>query len=316
MEGTKLYGLDLFTGIGGITLALQEWVKPIAYCEIESYCQSLLLQRMQEKNLPKAPIWDDIRTLSTKELPRIDIIYGGSPCQDISVAGHAVGLEGKRSGLVFEIFRLLDETKAPFIFLENVPNIRTKGAERICKELSERGYDCRWCMLSARDVGARHKRERWFLLGYSEHNGLVTSSKQGSPRQTICNDKEGKNETSESKGTDTSSLLAHTKINGCYGGSCDRRDFQEKIQGRKSTITGCSKESTHSSSEGLERQCKSKRIQPKYPYISDSGGWAVEPSICRVVNGLPHRVDRIKALGNSVVPLQVREAFKLLMGCE
>jgi len=86
---------------------------------------------MSEGNLPKAPIWDDIRTLQAKELPDIDIIYGGFPCQDISVAGLQKGLEGERSGLFFEILRILDETQAPFIFLENVPNIRTKGAERV-----------------------------------------------------------------------------------------------------------------------------------------------------------------------------------------
>ena len=89
LRGDMLNGLDLFSGIGGITLALQEWIRPIAYCEIDSYCQSILLQRMQEGNLPKAPIWDDIRTLSTKELPSIDIIYGGFPCQDISKIGRA-----------------------------------------------------------------------------------------------------------------------------------------------------------------------------------------------------------------------------------
>jgi DNA (cytosine-5)-methyltransferase 1 len=152
-----LYGLDLFSGIGGITLALQSWIRPIAYCEIEPYCQSVLLQRMQEGNLPKAPIWDDIRTLRSETFASVDLIYCGFPCQDISVAGLQKGLEGKRSGLIFEVFRLLDETKAPFLFLENVPNIRTKGAERICKELAERGYDCRWCNISAADVGALHK---------------------------------------------------------------------------------------------------------------------------------------------------------------
>jgi len=165
-----LNGLDLFSGIGGITIGLQEWIKPIAYCEIAPYCQSVLLQRMQEGDLPKAPIWDDIRTLSTKELPQIDIIYGGFPCQDISIAGKQKGLGGKRSGLFFEVLRLVDEETPSFIFLENVPNIRIKGAERVCKELAERGYDCRWCMLSDSDVGARHKRERWFLLANSETN--------------------------------------------------------------------------------------------------------------------------------------------------
>ena len=79
-----LRGLDLFSGIGGISLALKDWVRPIAYCEIDPYCQSILLQRMQEGNLPKAPIWDDIRTLTNEGIREavsvdVDIIYGGFP---------------------------------------------------------------------------------------------------------------------------------------------------------------------------------------------------------------------------------------------
>jgi len=235
-----MYGLGLFTGVGGITLALQEYVKPLAYCEIEPYCQSTLLQRMQEGNLPKAPIWDDVRTLPTDELPRIDIIYGGFPCQDISIAERQKGLEGERSGLFFEILRIIDETKAPFIFLENVPNIRTKGAERVCKELSERGYDCRWCMLSAADVGARHKRERWFLLAHS-------SSEE------------------------------RTRLPG-----------------------------------GTEEALSPIRGSGQYRTVNE---WQKAVSeIYRTTDGLPNRVDRIKALGNSVVPLQVKTAFEILTG--
>lgn len=273
-----MYGLDLFTGIAGITLALQKYVIPIMYCEIEPYCQSILLQRMQEGNLPKAPIWDDIRTLPTNQLPKIDIIYGGSPCQDISIAGRQRGLEGKQSSLFFEILRILDETKAPFIFLENVPNIRTKGAERVCKELSERGYDCRWCNISASDVGARHKRERWFLLGNTKYVGLDASKIKRSHGKTICNHEKREDKTREFKGTDTPLSLAYSKF--------------ERLQG----------------------QCKPKRTQTKYPYISNPCEWKTEPSVGRMVDGLQNRVDRIKALGNSVVPLQVKTAFEILMG--
>lgn len=165
-----LNGLDLFSGIGGLTLALAEWVRPIAYCENERYAQSVLLSRMAEGVLPLAPIWDDVTTFRAEDTDKaIDIIYGGFPCQDISSAGNGVGLEGKRSGLAFEIFRLAREIKPTFIFLENVPRIRTNGAERVGKELAALGYDCRWDTLSAFDVGAPHKRERWFCLAYSNH---------------------------------------------------------------------------------------------------------------------------------------------------
>jgi len=86
-----LNGLDLFSGIGGITLALSEWVRPIAYCEIDRYCQGVLLSRMRSGDISTAPIWDDVRTLKGEMLPKVDIIYGGFPCQDISTAGHGKG---------------------------------------------------------------------------------------------------------------------------------------------------------------------------------------------------------------------------------
>jgi hypothetical protein len=92
-----LNGLDLFSGIGGITLALSPWVTPVAYCENKSYAQRVLVSRMADGSLPKAPIWDDVRTLRGDMLPAVDIIYGGFPCQDISIAGRGKGLEGERA---------------------------------------------------------------------------------------------------------------------------------------------------------------------------------------------------------------------------
>lgn len=165
---SKLRGLDLFSGIGGITLALSPWVRPVAYCEIDRYASAVLLSQMQRGNLPTAPIWDDVRTLRSDMLPEIDIIYGGFPCQDISCAGRGAGLEGERSGLFFEIMRLVDEVRPSFIFLENVPAIVTRGLDRVIGEISGRGYDARWITLSAQDVGANHGRKRWWLLAYAE----------------------------------------------------------------------------------------------------------------------------------------------------
>jgi DNA (cytosine-5)-methyltransferase 1 len=164
-------GLDLFSGIGGLTLALSEWVSPITYCEKDRYAQAVLLSRQRDGSLPTAPIWDDIETLSAGFLPsEIDIIYGGFPCQDISSQGNGRGLEGERSGLVFEMLRLIREIRPTFVFMENVPTLRTSGAERVGQELAALGYDCRWDTLSAYDVGAPHKRERWFLLGYNSNS--------------------------------------------------------------------------------------------------------------------------------------------------
>lgn len=146
-------------------MALEPWVRPVAYCENDRYAQSVLLSRMLENSIPVAPIWDNVRTLSKSEiLAPVDIIYGGFPCQDISVAGTGKGLEGNRSGLFFEIVRLAQEIKPTFLFLENVPGIRTRGLREVIRALTDIGFDCRWSTLSAREVGAPHLRNRWFLL--------------------------------------------------------------------------------------------------------------------------------------------------------
>ena len=166
-----LNGLDLFSGIGGITLALNEWVSPVAYCENDRYAQSVLLSRMADGGLPKAPIWDDVRSLQASDLPPVDIITAGFPCQDISVAGARIGMGGERSGLFFEVMRLAEECIPSFIFLENVPGVR-KYLGHIARELAALRYDCRWGFISAYDVGAPQIRERWFCLAYANSETL------------------------------------------------------------------------------------------------------------------------------------------------
>jgi len=129
-----LNGLDLFSGIGGITLALDGYVRPLVYCESDRYCQAVLLSNQQQGLLPCAPVWDDVQTLQGDYFPDVDIIYAGFPCQDISVAGNGIGMErGRRSGLFFEIARLVRETNPKFVFLENVPAIRTRGLNAVAQ---------------------------------------------------------------------------------------------------------------------------------------------------------------------------------------
>lgn len=180
-----LNGLDLFSGIGGISIALHEWVRPIAYCEIDPYCQGILLNRISDGSLFNAPIWDDIETLSYdgRNWPGIDIIYGGFPCQDISIAGHGKGLEGKRSGLFYDLLRISNEIRPKFIFLENVPAITTRGGVKVVEEIAKMGYDCRWITITASSVGALHKRERWFLLCHANSKPSKQANTRTEPEQ-------------------------------------------------------------------------------------------------------------------------------------
>ncbi len=237
-----LNGLDLFSGIGGMSVALRQWIKPIAYCEIDPYCQGVLLSRISDGSLPNAPIWDNIETLSYdgRNWPGVDIIYGGFPCQDISIAGYGKGLEGEHSGLFFEIIRLAKEIKPKFLFIENVPAITNRGGLQVVNEIAEMGYDCRWCTISAKEIGAIHKRERWFLLANS-------NSKSG-PRLP----------SGEEKVQPLSKLHSEYK---------EYESFPEN----ESTLLGMD-------------------------------------------DGIPHKLDRTKCLGNAVVPDQAKKAFKILMG--
>jgi len=179
-------GLDLFSGIGGISLALEPWVRTVAYCENDRYAQAVLLSRMRDGRLPVAPIWDDVRTLKGNMLPEIDIIFGGFPCQDISVAGHGIGLGGSRSGLFWEIHRLVKELRPRFIFLENVPAIRTRGALEVARSLESIGYDQNWDIISALEVGAPFPGERWFLVAAANGEALRIKQRRrnGQSRKT------------------------------------------------------------------------------------------------------------------------------------
>jgi len=262
-----LNGLGLFSGIEGFTIALAPWVRPIAYCDIEKYTRSVLLDRMAARELPVAPIWDDVRTLRKEHIPvPVDIIYGGFPCQDISVAGNGIGLAGKRSGLFFEVVRLAREFRPSFIFLENVPALTVRGLETVLLEITALGYDCRWDIISAQEVGAPHKRERIWITAYSDSN-RIRAQQESEFRQSktkpelVCED-----------------------------------DILDPI------------------SEGLERWRLAETAWETFRFGRSTSEqqwpqWLPKPTIRGGIDGLPHRVDRIKALGNAVVPQACQKAF-------
>jgi DNA (cytosine-5)-methyltransferase 1 len=271
-----LNGLDLFSGIGGLSLALGEWVRPVAYCECDRYCQGVLLSRMRQGAISEAPIWDDVRSLKKEMLPEIQIIYGGFPCQDISVAGLGKGLEGERSGLFFEVVRLTREIRPRFVFLENVPAITTRGLTRITAEFSALRYDCRWGMLSAFDVGAPHLRQRWFMLAHA--SGISERDQSGwrsGPHRE--------------------------------GPTFPRYDSGERVVADTARKRGKQRRSGPSI-----RRRDDDTFRDGSPHLSE--WWKTEPDVGRVVDELPFRVDRLRALGNAVVPSQAREAFTRLMG--
>jgi DNA (cytosine-5)-methyltransferase 1 len=164
---TKYNLLDLFAGIGGISLGLErsEAFSTVAFCEIDEFCHRVL-----KKHWPEVPIYNDVRTITAKKLASdgitVDAICGGFPCQDVSEAGKKAGLAGGRSGLWFEYARLIGELRPKYVIVENVSELLIRGFDEVLGTLATLGYDAEWHCIQACDVGAPHIRDRVFIIAY------------------------------------------------------------------------------------------------------------------------------------------------------
>jgi DNA (cytosine-5)-methyltransferase 1 len=273
----KLRVLDLFSGIGGFSLGLERTggFETVAFCEIEPFPRRVLA-----KHWPGVPCYEDVRNLTADTLARdgiaVDVITGGFPCQDLSVAGKRAGLAGERSGLWSEIVRLVGELRPRYVIVENVANLLSGPSEqrggwfgRVLGDLAECGYNAEWRNIPACMVSAPHRRERVWIVAHPKkmhRNG--------------CDD-------------------YPCKCMGCWplsklgndGWSVFVADAAEVRQSgsREFIITGDCK----AKSEGETANVVSSGIRPI---------WSVEPAVGRVANGVPNRVDRLSGLGNAVVP--------------
>jgi DNA (cytosine-5)-methyltransferase 1 len=181
--------IELFAGVGQLGEGLRAWLaylgraaRPVAYVEREAYAASVLAARMQEGSLDAAPVWSDVTTFNAHQWAgAVDCVVAGFPCQDLSLAGRRAGLDGKRSGLFFEVVRIARDCGARYLFLENVAGIASatasvvdeaegaldeRAAARVLGELADNGWNAEWVTLSASDVGASHGRARWFCWAW------------------------------------------------------------------------------------------------------------------------------------------------------
>ncbi|RUU79995.1 DNA cytosine methyltransferase [Mesorhizobium sp. M7A.F.Ca.MR.362.00.0.0] len=173
---SKLRVLDLFSGIGGFSLGLERTggFETVAFCEIEPFPRRVLA-----KHWPRVPIYEDVRELCADRLAAdgiaMDVITGGFPCQDISLAGSGVGLDGERSGLWSEIARLAGELRPKFVILENVSALLGNGMGRVLGDLAALGYDAEWHCIQASRVGAPHDRDRVWIVAHCDEIGRLFS---------------------------------------------------------------------------------------------------------------------------------------------
>ena len=156
--------LSLFAGIGGFDLGAEMTgrFETVAFCEINPFARDVLA-----KHWPDVPCFPDVTKLTKDQINgSIDAICAGFPCQDLSFAGKGAGIEGARSGLWSEVVRLVGEIRPAIVMLENVPAILVRGLGRVLGDLAEIGYNAFWDCIRASDLGAKHNRDRWFLVAY------------------------------------------------------------------------------------------------------------------------------------------------------
>ena len=161
--------LALFAGAGGGILGghLLGW-RTVCAVEWEPYPASILCARQNDGLLPPFPVWDDIQTFDGRPWRGIvQVVSEGFPCQDISAAGRGDGLDGERSGMWKHMARVVGEVRPKYVFVENSPMLTTRGGTRVIADLAALGYDCRWTVMGAADVGANHQRDRIWILAHT-----------------------------------------------------------------------------------------------------------------------------------------------------
>jgi DNA (cytosine-5)-methyltransferase 1 len=222
------------------------------------------------------------------------------PCQDISAAGKGAGITGERSGLWKEYARLIGEMRPRFVFAENSPLLRTRGLGVVLEDLASLGYNARWGVLGARDVGAPHKRDRMWVLAYANNNG-------NSPTKESKSIAQGSNSgTSRPKQTIEPSGLCASRTDGSMEGSPEELAYamHQGLQGDE-YARGLDSQGRQES-DGSTSECGGLW------WHTDPAESPTEPLVGRVANGVANRVDRLKAIGNGQVPQCAAMAFSIL----
>jgi DNA (cytosine-5)-methyltransferase 1 len=304
----------------------------IAYVEIEAFAIANLVAKMEAGKLAPAPIWTNLKTFPAHLFRgAADIITGGYPCQPFSAAGKRAGADDPRHLWPF-IRQHVQTIKPARCFFENVEGHISLGLSSVISDLEEDSYRATWGIFSAEEVGAPHRRKRVFIMGDSEYDGLLASEKRGSDLEDGYRAKERQIEAVELKGAgqpncganlSASNEVADTGSKGLQGGE-GGGGTSKKGQSDRHSTTG-SEELPNAvgtrSEAGLSRQKRSNKEghAGKLNYScsqqcrgKNSVQWSVEPGLGRVVDGCANRVDRIRLLGNGVVPQTAAKAWQVL----
>lgn len=271
---------SLFAGIGGFDLGLiRAGMKPAWQVEIDEFCQKVL-----EKNFPDVERFRDVKEVGKKNLRPVDVVVGGFPCQPHSLAGKRKGAEDDRD-LWPEYRRIIEELRPRWVIGENVPGIRTTILDQVLSDLESLDYATRTLIIPACAFDAPHRRERVFIVAHANQD-----SQSGKPEYERW-------EISRTMVPNTDAAR-----NGAQGDVRDVTNSEEPgLSHRGQTRT-----------QAIQDEANGRMAQPGLERRSGSW-WSVEPDVGRVADGVPNRVDRLRALGNAVVPQVVEWIGRMIV---
>jgi DNA (cytosine-5)-methyltransferase 1 len=307
---------SLFAGIGGFDLGLERaGMKVIWQSEIDPYASAVL-----KKHWPHVPNHGDIRTIRAGSVERPDVLCGGFPCQDISNAGKRAGIDGERSGLWSEYARLIGEIRPRYVIVENVAALLGRGLERVLGDLAALGFDAEWHCIPASAVGAPHRRDRLWIVA----NASIGRCGRADGGQV---EQQGRTEIVRASEDDSNSeRLRQLQPQRCERDErrracnvcADVADANEPRLERwlRESLRECAGEcvawasSASPLADDDERGGQARGVQGHYEANEEwarratcrSCWWRTEPDVGRVAHGIPARVDRLRCLGNAIVP--------------
>ena len=308
--------LDLFSGIGGFALALEKvGFKTVGFCEVDPYCRLLL-----QKHWKGVTIHNDIKKLEAKDIKEpIDILTGGFPCQPYSVAGKQKGTDDNRY-LWPDMFRVIKEIKPTFIIAENVRGIVNiqdgMVFETVCSDLESEGFEIQPFIIPAAGVGAPHKRERVWIVGYSEHNGSLTAKIRGGNKETNAGSQKGENQTIKSQRTSRSNndeIMENSRRALRQGAKFSKENANESRQENANQLERSSSTPEHNVADSKGVHVQGQQSGSGQEQSRRESWWEFEPNVGRVAHGIPGRVHRLKALGNSIVPQIAEEIGRAII---
>lgn len=283
---------SLFSGVGCGDLGL-EWAgfEHAWFCEVNEYARQVLALRW-----PRAPLYEDILEVDFTKVEPVDLLAGGFPCQDISTAGKGAGIKGERSGLWNEFARAIGEIRPSYALIENSPALTARGLDVVLSDLAALRYDAEWHCLPASTFGAPHLRNRIWIVAYSQR---LDRGREVLSKKTHRKDAE------RSPGGSSRSSGGSGKRDVANANSV--RELQpERVEQKERGRPSNGGQEVFPNTQRLQWEQfwpfgRMGRSQQPVPW-DGRGWWEVEPGLGRVADGTPHRVDRLKGIGNGQVP--------------